>query len=113
MSSNILIVGNELCGSRLETVLSDCTLLNYICVDGPEAADWLMQDGFSCAVLIVDRALFDDPSAAEEWVASNPQAAPILTDKNQMWSAEFHDQLRKVVRRSRAPSLAPQPYGVH
>ncbi len=113
MNALFLIVGKELCSSRVETVLTDLKFQNYMCVDGPDAADWLMQDGYSCDVLIVDRGLFDSRAAAEDWIASNPQAMPVLTDRCQIWSPGFQDQLSRTVRNSRDGSISRQTYEVH
>ena len=113
MSALVLIVGKDLCVSHVETVLADLTLGNYMCVDGPETADWLMRDGYDCGVLIVDRAMFASCDAANDWIAANPQAVPIVTDKCQTWSLTFLDQVKDAVELSRRFATETLPKGVH
>jgi hypothetical protein len=112
-SALILIVGKDLCLSHVETVLADQKLENYMCVDDPEMADWLMRDGYSCRILIVDRGVFGSPQAAEEWLATNPQAVPIVTDKRQTRSVDFLKQLKDAVGLSQLPPTYPSQMGVH
>ena len=113
MSALILIVGKDLCVSHVETALADLTLGNYMCVDDPETADWLMRDGYSCGVLIVDRAVFGSAGARNDWIAANPQAVPIVTDKCQTWSATFLGQVKDAVELSRHLATETSQKGIH
>ena len=113
MSALILVVGKDLCLSHVETVLADLTLENYICVDGPETADWLMRDGYSCGVLIIDRAVFGSADVRNDWIAANPQAVPIVTDKCQTWSAAFLDKVRYAIELSNYLATGTSPKAAH
>jgi hypothetical protein len=113
MSALILIVGKDLCVSHVETVLADLTFENYMCVDGPETADWLMRDGYSCGVLIIDRAVFGSSDARNQWIAANPQAVPIVTDKCGTWSTAFLDEVKGAVELSRHLATKTATMGVH
>lgn len=113
MNALILIVGKNLCVSHVETVLTDLQLDNYLCVDNPAMADWLMRDGYSCEILIVDKAMFISTEAAEDWLASNPQAIPIMTDKFATRSVGFLNQLKDAVGLSRRSRTYYAQMGVH
>jgi hypothetical protein len=113
MSALILVVGKNLCVSHVETALTSLKLEHYMCVDGPDMADWLMRDGYGCEILIVDKHVFTSPEAAEDWLASNPQAVPILTDKFQTRSDDFLAQVKAAVGLSRHLQTHPALLGVH
>jgi hypothetical protein len=113
MNALILIVGKNLCVSHVETILADQTLANYLCVDDPDMADWIMRNGYSCDILIVDRGVFPSAKDADAWLATNPQATPIMTDQRHSKSLDFLKRLKDAVGHPRRSPMHPLTMGVH
>jgi hypothetical protein len=93
MDPLILIVGKNLCVKPVEEAIARRQYQNYLCVDDIAMADWLMLDGCSCAIMIVDHALFPSSAEAQDWIANNTEAKSLLTNGEDLMSAGFFKRL--------------------
>jgi hypothetical protein len=100
MSTFVMVVGKSLCLKRVEAYLTAHENRNYICVDGPDMAEQLMQDGCTCDVLIMDRSLSPEFEPIEDWIADHSQAVTIMTDTVHIQSSDFLGQLDAAFHRS-------------
>lgn len=95
-SLNILVIGRELESGAIGNGLAACTAGNYLCVDGPETAALLFDEGFCPDLVIADC----DIVAASENIAWRRQKADVtmlMVENTSMARAGLQEQIRVAV----------------
>lgn len=96
-----LIVGRDICRGFAAWPLDSLEALDFICVRDVAHAEWIMRDGYSCDILVIDSRKFQSELEIDGCIGTNPQAVVILTDPDDLETPSCRRRLRRAISESR------------